>query len=53
VFAIKVNDQYSFEFETVQIDEQGQVIERKRSRAFAFREPLADETELEMVVILR
>jgi formylglycine-generating enzyme required for sulfatase activity len=51
MFAIKVNDQYPFEFETVQVDEQGQAIERKRGRAFAFREPLADETELEMVAI--
>lgn len=48
---IKANDQYSFEFETVQVDEQGQIVERKQSRAFAFREPLADEVELEMVAI--
>jgi formylglycine-generating enzyme required for sulfatase activity len=51
VFAIKVNSQYPFEFETVQVDEQGQVIERKRGRAFAFRELLADEIGLEMVAI--
>jgi formylglycine-generating enzyme required for sulfatase activity len=51
MFAIKVNDQYPFEFDTVQVDEQVQAIERKRGRAFAFREPLADETELEIVAI--
>jgi formylglycine-generating enzyme required for sulfatase activity len=49
--SIKVNDQYPFEFETVQVDEQGQVVERKQGRAFAFREPLADEIGLEMVAI--
>lgn len=49
--AIKVNNQYPFEFETIQVDEQGQVIERKQGRAFAFRELLADEVELEMVAI--
>jgi formylglycine-generating enzyme required for sulfatase activity len=49
--AIKVNDQYPFEFETVQVDEQGNIIERKQGRAFAFRELLADEIELEMVAI--
>ena len=56
---IKINDyvpgrqcqQYPFEFETIQVDEQGQIIERKRSRAFAFRELLADEVGLEMVAI--
>lgn len=48
---IKVNDQYSFKFETVQVDEQGQIIERKQGRAFAFREPLAGEVGLEMVAI--
>lgn len=32
---------YPFEFETVQVDERGQTIERKRGRAFAFREPLS------------
>jgi formylglycine-generating enzyme required for sulfatase activity len=51
MFSIKVNDQYPFEFETVQVDEQGQVIERKQGRAFAFRELLADEIGLEMVAI--
>ncbi|WP_193200296.1 formylglycine-generating enzyme family protein [Nostoc sp. MG11] len=51
MFSIKVNDQYPFEFETVQVDEQGQVVERKQGRAFAFREPLADEIGLEMVAI--
>ena len=48
---IKVNDQYSFEFETVQVDEQGQIAERNQGRAFAFRDPLADEVGLEMVAI--
>jgi formylglycine-generating enzyme required for sulfatase activity len=48
---IKVNDQYPFEFETIQVDEQGQVIERKPGRAFAFREPLADEIGFEMVAV--
>jgi formylglycine-generating enzyme required for sulfatase activity len=49
--AIKVNAQYPFEFETIQVDEQGQIIERKQGRSFAFREPLADEIGLEMVAI--
>jgi formylglycine-generating enzyme required for sulfatase activity len=49
--AIEVNDQYPFEFETVQVDEHGNVIERKPGRAFAFRESLTDEIELEMVAI--
>jgi formylglycine-generating enzyme required for sulfatase activity len=49
--AVKVNDQYPFEFETVRVDERGQVIERKQGRAFAFRETLADEIGLEMVAI--
>jgi formylglycine-generating enzyme required for sulfatase activity len=49
--AIEVNDQYPFEFETVQVDEQGNVIERKQGRAFAFRESLADGIGLEMVAI--
>ena len=48
---INVNDQYPFEFETVQVDEQGQVIGRKQGRVFAFHEPLADEVGLEMVAI--
>jgi formylglycine-generating enzyme required for sulfatase activity len=51
MFAVKVNDQYPFEFETLQVDEHGNVIERKRGRAFAFRESLADEIGLEMVAI--
>lgn len=42
---------YSVEFETVRVDEQGQIIERKRGQAFTFREPLADEIGLEMVAI--
>jgi formylglycine-generating enzyme required for sulfatase activity len=45
------NALYPFEFETVQVDKQGQVIERKQGRAFAFRELLADEIRLEMVAI--
>jgi formylglycine-generating enzyme required for sulfatase activity len=49
--AVKVNNQYPFEFETVQVDEQGQVIKRRQVRAFAFRELLADGIGLEMVVI--
>jgi formylglycine-generating enzyme required for sulfatase activity len=49
--ATKVNDQYSFEFEPVQVDEQGHVIERKQGQAFAFCESLADEIGLEIVVI--
>jgi hypothetical protein len=48
---IKVDDQYPFEFETVQVDARGQVIEPKQGRAFAFREPLVDEIGLEMVAI--
>lgn len=48
---MKVNNRYPFEFETVQVDEQGQIIERKRGRAFAFSEPLSDEVGLEMVAI--
>ncbi len=46
--AIKVNDylrgrlrqRYPVEFETVRVDERGQVIERQQGRAFAFRETL-------------
>jgi formylglycine-generating enzyme required for sulfatase activity len=49
--AVKVNNQYPFEFETVQVDEQGQVIKRREGQAFAFRELLADGIGLEMVVI--
>ena len=49
--AIKANDRYPFEFETVQVDERGLVIERKQGRAIAFREFLTDEIELEMVAI--
>ena len=30
MFSMKVNDQYPVEFETVQVDEQGQVIEREQ-----------------------
>jgi formylglycine-generating enzyme required for sulfatase activity len=50
-FAIKANKQYPFEFETVRVDELGRIIERKRGRAFAFREPLSEEIGLEMVAI--
>jgi formylglycine-generating enzyme required for sulfatase activity len=49
--AIKVSHQYPFEFETVQVDERGQVIEQKLVRALAFRESLTNETGLEMVAI--
>jgi hypothetical protein len=42
MFAIKVNDQYPFEFETVRVDERGQIIERKQVQTFAFGELLAD-----------
>jgi formylglycine-generating enzyme required for sulfatase activity len=45
------NALYPFEFETAQVDEQGQVIERKQGRAFAFSELLVDEIRLEMVAI--
>jgi formylglycine-generating enzyme required for sulfatase activity len=46
-----LRQRYPFEFETVRVDERGQIIERKRGRAFAFREPLVDEIGLEMVAI--
>jgi formylglycine-generating enzyme required for sulfatase activity len=49
--AIKVKDRYPFEFETVHVNERGQIIERKWGRAFAFGEPLVDEIGLEMVTI--
>jgi formylglycine-generating enzyme required for sulfatase activity len=49
--AIEVNDRYPFEFETVKVDEQGNIIERKQGRAFAFRESLTDEIGLENVVM--
>jgi formylglycine-generating enzyme required for sulfatase activity len=42
---------YSFEFETVQVDERGKIIDRSQDKAFAFREPLAPEIGLEMVAI--
>jgi formylglycine-generating enzyme required for sulfatase activity len=42
---------YSFEFETVQVDERGKTIDREQNKAFAFREPLALEIGLEMVAI--
>jgi formylglycine-generating enzyme required for sulfatase activity len=51
MFSIKANDLYPVEFETVQVDEQGQVVERKQGRAFAFRESLSDEIGLEIVAI--
>ena len=31
--AVKVNNQHLFEVETVQVDEQGQIIERNHGRA--------------------
>jgi formylglycine-generating enzyme required for sulfatase activity len=42
---------YSFEFETVQVDERGRIVVREQSKAFAFREPLAPDIGLEMVWI--
>jgi formylglycine-generating enzyme required for sulfatase activity len=45
------DDFYSFEFETVQVDERGKIIDREQNKAFAFREPLAPEIGLEMVAI--
>jgi formylglycine-generating enzyme required for sulfatase activity len=42
---------YPFEFETVQVNERGKIIDRAQSKAFAFREPLAAEIGLEMVAI--
>jgi formylglycine-generating enzyme required for sulfatase activity len=42
---------YPFEFETVQVDERGEIIQREQVRAFAFREPLAPDIGLEMVAI--
>jgi formylglycine-generating enzyme required for sulfatase activity len=48
---IKYSDRYPFEFETVRVNEQGQIIERQRGRAFAFREPLSEAIGLEMVEI--
>jgi formylglycine-generating enzyme required for sulfatase activity len=49
--AINDSDQYDFGFETVQVDERGQVIERKLVRVSAFRESLTDAIELELVAI--
>jgi Sulfatase-modifying factor enzyme 1 len=42
---------YSFEFETVQVDERGKIVHREQGKAFAFREPLAPDISLEMVWI--
>jgi formylglycine-generating enzyme required for sulfatase activity len=42
---------YSFEFETLQVNEEGEIIRREQGRAFAFREPLATDVGLEMVAI--
>jgi formylglycine-generating enzyme required for sulfatase activity len=42
---------YPFEFETVQVDERGKIIDREQGKAFAFREPLGAEIGLEMVAI--
>jgi formylglycine-generating enzyme required for sulfatase activity len=42
---------YPFEFETIQVDERGEIIQREQVRAFAFREPLASDIGLEMVAI--
>jgi formylglycine-generating enzyme required for sulfatase activity len=49
--AINDSDQYDFEFETVQVGEQGQIIELKRDRILVFRECLANAIELELVAI--
>jgi formylglycine-generating enzyme required for sulfatase activity len=45
------NALYPFEFETVQVDERGEIVHREQGRAFAFREPLAADIGLEMVAI--
>jgi formylglycine-generating enzyme required for sulfatase activity len=45
------NALYPFEFETVQVDERGEIVHQEQGRAFAFREPLAPEIGLEMVAI--
>jgi formylglycine-generating enzyme required for sulfatase activity len=45
------NALYPFEFETIQVDEQGKIVSREQNRAFAFREPLAPDIGLEMVAI--
>jgi formylglycine-generating enzyme required for sulfatase activity len=45
------NALYPFEFETVQVDERGEIVYREQGRAFAFREPLAADIGLEMVAI--
>lgn len=42
---------YPFEFEAVQVDEEGTIIQREQGRTFAFREPLATDVGLEMVAI--
>jgi formylglycine-generating enzyme required for sulfatase activity len=42
---------YSFEFETVQVDERGKIVHQEQGKAFAFREPLSPEIGLEMVAI--
>jgi formylglycine-generating enzyme required for sulfatase activity len=42
---------YSLEFETVQVNEEGEIIQREQGRALAFREPLATDVGLEMVAI--
>jgi formylglycine-generating enzyme required for sulfatase activity len=42
---------YSLEFETLQVNEEGEIIQREQGRALAFREPLAMDVGLEMVAI--
>jgi formylglycine-generating enzyme required for sulfatase activity len=42
---------YSFEFETVQVDERGKIVHREQGKAFAFREPLVPDIWLAMVWI--
>jgi formylglycine-generating enzyme required for sulfatase activity len=42
---------YPCEFETVQVNKRGDIVEREQYRSLAFREPLAPEIGLEMVAI--
>ncbi len=42
---------YPFEFETVQVDERGDIVYQEQCRVLVFREPLAPEIGLEMVAI--
>jgi formylglycine-generating enzyme required for sulfatase activity len=50
--AVDTGDElYSLEFETVTIDVTGKIVARNPHQAFAFREPLGNDVELEMVAI--